>query len=1179
MLILIFADVITNLVILYKDSRGVSIEPVNVGEYSVYIDFDVSNREYYDFSEFVIEKLIINPKKIDVIWDGRFISNYDGIDKIKTINAYYFDVNDKRINVAFDIDQMVNAGEYVINAIINDDNYILNEDSSSKVYIINKLDLSIKIDNYTISYGDLIPNIEIKTQGLIVNDKADVSYTVSKGNTFYQIDSDLKKGTYLLDVILVNKSTLEINYNIEIVDGSLTILGLRTEVIADTNVIYDYNGSNFEATLANTIVVDDKETEIVNPTYKYIFSKNDTMIEEAIDAGEYSVKIVFEGTDIYDESFIDINLIINKALVTLQIDNKNSFYGDELSLLTYKLYSGIVYNNDNLNVVLKKNEGGYVGKYSITGTYDNDNYMVTFISGEYEIMPRKVVVLIDNKDSDYLQPLEELTYKVEEDCILEGDNLNIHLNKENGINAGEYSISGTYENDQYEVSFVNGIYTINKINIENISFDGVNTIYNGNPVDFGVCSTTLSDGNEADVRYYVNGILITEIINAGEYTVTAVISNDNYNELILNAIVNVNQTETDLEYSSVVSTYEFSPLGIDYSLERVFFEDGRKATISYVVLNNGNIVDKILDVGKYIVVADISDSFGNYKNKVITKTIYVEKKKIQVEYIGDEYIYNGYVQYPAINSSQNYSVSFYGIEEGKAPRDAGIYIMEIQSLNSNYEIVNNTHVFEIKPLEVVYSNFQDSEYVYTGNYINSNIGISNLVLNDTAHLTFSYYLNNSFVYNVKDVGNYTVVVSGIIGENANNYVLGSNNQVNLEVTKKSITVIPYYTTQIYSHSSSLINYRLSERLFNGDQMSGSLNRESGDNVGKYEINIGTLSAGSNYDLILSNNIEYYEILPKTIKIQYGDPFFSYDGSDRKLEVNITGGAHVEYIGDTISVGTYLVRVIIDDSNYCFPDDYEDIIVTIGKRNISNQISLLNSNYSYTGEPIIPQIDSNGNAYEIYYFINEEEIETIIYPGIYTIKVVIDTEFDMANFETTIEVKKMFGSIDEVQIEAYYNKIVIEGSTNLEYKINNGEYVLTNTFTNLVSETIYTISVRSKETAVAYASEPIVYSVKTTKDPIFINEKIRILTSSVNEENILLIKEIEKNIENINVKDINNYDFYLEVKVKIESALNGYSNDKEDADKLFEFIEIRTIIILVVIPLSVMLVVKRKFDLV
>ena len=73
----------------------------------------------------------------------------------------------------------------------------------------------------------------------------------------------------------------------------------------------------------------------------------------------------------------------------------------------------------------------------------------------------QVTVTIDNKESDRLDTIADLTSTVTSGTIFGDDDLGITLNTEaNKDVAGTYAITGTSTNTNYDVTFVNGTYTV-----------------------------------------------------------------------------------------------------------------------------------------------------------------------------------------------------------------------------------------------------------------------------------------------------------------------------------------------------------------------------------------------------------------------------------------------------------------------------------------------------------------------------------------------------------------------------------------------------------------------------------------------------------------------------------------------------------------------------------------------
>src|SRR5215203_2198008 len=114
---------------------------------------------------------------------------------------------------------------------------------------------------------------------------------------------------------------------------------------------------------------------------------------------------------------------------------------------------------------------------------------------------------------------------------------------------------------------------------------------------------------------------------------------------------------------------------------------------------------------------------------------------------------------------------------------------------------------------------------------------------------------------VSDSGNqYRAVFTNACGS-------ATSNPATLTVNPKSITITPNSgQSKVYGSADPTLTYSASPGLESGDNFTGALARASGNNVGNYAINLGTLSAGGNYNLSLSATPVNFEITKKALTI-------------------------------------------------------------------------------------------------------------------------------------------------------------------------------------------------------------------------------------------------------------------------------------------------------------------------
>src|SRR5262249_24818867 len=122
---------------------------------------------------------------------------------------------------------------------------------------------------------------------------------------------------------------------------------------------------------------------------------------------------------------------------------------------------------------------------------------------------------------------------------------------------------------------------------------------------------------------------------------------------------------------------------------------------------------------------------------------------------------------------------------------------------------------------------------------------------------------------------------------------------NFTITPRDLTVTADPSTKIYGASDPALTFTHGT-LYNGDTDSvftGSLTRASGENVGTYAITDGSLSAGSNYNILFTG--ADFSITPRDLTVTADATGKIYGASDPAL--TYTHGAL--YNGDTDSVFT------------------------------------------------------------------------------------------------------------------------------------------------------------------------------------------------------------------------------------------------------------------------------------
>ena len=180
----------------------------------------------------------------------------------------------------------------------------------------------------------------------------------------------------------------------------------------------------------------------------------------------------------------------------------------------------------------------------------------------------------------------------------------------------------------------------------------------------------------------------------------------------------------------------------------------------------------------------------------------------------------------------------------------------------------------------------------------------------------------------ENVGTHAIRI-GTLG-NANYSI--TFNSANLTITAKTLTVTADAKTKVYGSNDPALTYT-STGLKTGDLITGALSRATGENVGTYEINQGTLSAGSNYTISFTSANLSITVKPlavtadaKTKVFGDADPALTYSTIGLVSGDSVTGSL-TRVAGE--NVGTYAINQgsITAGSNYSMSFTSANLTIT------------------------------------------------------------------------------------------------------------------------------------------------------------------------------------------------------------------------------------------------------------
>ncbi|SHF48702.1 MBG domain-containing protein, partial [Pedobacter caeni] len=213
--------------------------------------------------------------------------------------------------------------------------------------------------------------------------------------------------------------------------------------------------------------------------------------------------------------------------------------------------------------------------------------------------------------------------------------------------------------------------------------------------------------------------------------------------------------------------------------------------------------------------------------------------------------------------------------------------------------------------------------------------------------------------------NKTVTLSNIsiAGLKAFNYQLnGTTLTTSANITGIAITITANAQTKVFGATDPTLTYTTSSAPLTGDNFSGSLNRDPGEDVGNYAIKLNTLTLGNNYaityagaDLVIGKG---------TASIALSGLSQVYDGTGKSVIATTSPlgllGVSVTYNGSSVlpaDAGTYAVVASLNNANYSASDVTGSLV--IGKGTASIVLSGLSQVYDGTGKSVVATTNPAG----------------------------------------------------------------------------------------------------------------------------------------------------------------------------------------------------------------------------
>ena len=740
--------------------------------------------------------------------------------------------------------------------------------------------------------------------------------------------------------------------------------------------------------------------------------------------------------------------------ITVQAESASKTYGDEDGELTFT-HSLLAYD-DILLGALSRESGEDVGEYEINiGSLEseNPNYKITFTSNVFTINKRDITVKIEFLDKTY-DGSNLIQHSVEYVNNIKNDTFNLYLNSYvTNANVGEKdvyyddNIEITGENDKnynFKIEIVNDKIEISRRDV-NIYIENQTKIYGEEDPTLSITTLGVVDGEKLNgniiresgetcgIYFYQNGTLTNE-------------NNPNYNIILSSSYLEILQKELIITISSLGKIY-----GEEDPVFKASLLDGQS-------LVNGDELEQVLGgsitreegerAGAYQFNIDGLCLNDNYK-LVLDDDIQfiISRREVEVT------INDASKTYGDDDPTYSYSVSnlvgddqfivSIGREYGE---DVGSYELYSKTQNDDRYIISNVIVgyLTITKRPVTIRGEQKIKIYGESDPTLTIVVTSGRLVDDLASISTGTLVREEG----ENVGSYQIK-RGTFDLGKNYSITYENGQ--FEIVKADITVQAKYTSKQYGDEDPLIDYQIvSGSLKFSDNFIGALSRDEGEQIGQYQITIGSLALSNNYNLTFISNT--FEITKRTIQIvptylskEYGDEegqmTYSIIGSIvNGDESEFTGEVYRDKQSNTLNedIGLYRIYCTLSHEKYnvVFGDYYFEIL----PRQITIKADDKECDYGTVEEPELTYQIISGDILEG----DEENLTGEIYrmPGInageYEIRssLTLGKNYDITFTSGTFTIHPLSLTIETQD----YEKVYGQADPTFEYTIKEGELI-------------------------------------------------------------------------------------------------------------------------------------------
>ena len=316
-----------------------------------------------------------------------------------------------------------------------------------------------------------------------------------------------------------------------------------------------------------------------------------------------------------------------------------------------------VYDGDNISFVYTNNSGIAAGTYNavaaLASSAPSSNYAINTNapagsngSKTWKISP-KIVTVSWNHSSPYVYNKTARTVSASVTNLESGDTAVLTIVNTGAVENGRYlnhtaTNAGLYRakitavsNSNYTITGASNLYLdwqIDKADISGITMNDRTVTYSGEEYAISVSGNLSQYGDIVSVSYSITpqGSSSNGAINAGSYTVSATLTNQNYNSLTLQASLVINKASLSLSWKDFANGSALSTDNNPYSVVYSKLRYGKTLTVSGIKSRSGTLDEVKLTI-----------SFSNVSGEGSSTGIFVSGIATQVNNAS----YNFYATY------------------------------------------------------------------------------------------------------------------------------------------------------------------------------------------------------------------------------------------------------------------------------------------------------------------------------------------------------------------------------------------------------------------------------------------------------------------------------------------------------------------------------------------------------